>query len=828
MIRVSVITGVVALSWATPSFSQTVADFVQEVSKVQASNGVANDFFGWSAAIDGNWCLIGAQEKSYTAADSGAVYAFELSAGGTWVERQILIAESIDDSAYFGSAVALSGNDAAIGAANEGKVYIFELSAGGAWVESQQLTPSDLSGANNGRFGTALSMSGDTLFIGAPWDDEFGYRSGSVYVFERNEVGEWIEHQKLYGLFPTTYLSFGASVSVLGDRAIIGEPTETGAVNVSGWLYVYERTEGGLWSVTTSMTPSDSEAGDFFGSYCALVSEDHLLVGAPNNSGAGLSAGSAYAFSRVGPGNWVQTQRLVGSDTSVGDLFGWDIAAFGDRAIIGAWADNGASGLGVGSAYFFERADDGQWLEQKRLAGSDSGAIDQYGRAIAVSADSAVVTALGESSFQGAAHIYGFFDIVNLDFFETGYWDLSHALSEALPNDRLAVRATAFDYDGIINAMSPSLKFIAIEPIVMGSDLMFLPETGTTFMDSPDADDAGYAIEGRLVTPEGGSVLFSSLLLNQGAQFRQNECDLLVNGMFRNAGGVGYLGGEILAVDAETTVEGVNRVVRDTELYADYLNDGATIVHRGVLSIYGNLTNNGTLAGEVDTGPGFTGGDAPENGDGFSIGGSYTIGQNATLSMPDPVWWLRVGGDLDIAINDASRFAMSEATIELSGLATGSVQTLEALSADFGADESGFDPFNFPIGVLSVTSDSTTQLVNNHVNAVDTPCEVLYVNELLVANGGTLITNGCPIYARSATINGTVDDPDAIIIIEEAPGCPGDADGNNVVDGVDLAIVLGAWGSNDAAADVSGDGTVDGVDLAIVLGAWGGCSGGGS
>ena len=49
-----------------------------------------------------------------------------------------------------------------------------------------------------------------------------------------------------------------------------------------------------------------------------------------------------------------------------------------------------------------------------------------------------------------------------------------------------------------------------------------------------------------------------------------------------------------------------------------------------------------------------------------------------------------------------------------------------------------------------------------------------------------------------------------------------------MVDGVDLAIVLGAWGSNDAAADVSGDGTVDGVDLAIVLGAWGGCSGGGS
>ena len=92
------------------------------------------------------------------------------------------------------------------------------------------------------------------------------------------------------------------------------------------------------------------------------------------------------------------------------------------------------------------------------------------------------------------------------------------------------------------------------------------------------------------------------------------------------------------------------------------------------------------------------------------------------------------------------------------------------------------------------------------------------------AAGGTLLTNGCPIYARSATINGTVDDPDAIIIIEETPDCPGDVDGDGVVSGVDLAIVLGAWGSNDADADVSGDGTVDGVDLAIVLGAWGVCT----
>jgi hypothetical protein len=69
---------------------------------------------------------------------------------------------------------------------------------------------------------------------------------------------------------------------------------------------------------------------------------------------------------------------------------------------------------------------------------------------------------------------------------------------------------------------------------------------------------------------------------------------------------------------------------------------------------------------------------------------------------------------------------------------------------------------------------------------------VLYVDELVVSAGGTLLTNSCPIYARSATIDGTVDDPGNIIIVED--GCVGDLDDNGFVNGVDLAYVLGAWG----------------------------------
>lgn len=55
-----------------------------------------------------------------------------------------------------------------------------------------------------------------------------------------------------------------------------------------------------------------------------------------------------------------------------------------------------------------------------------------------------------------------------------------------------------------------------------------------------------------------------------------------------------------------------------------------------------------------------------------------------------------------------------------------------------------------------------------------------------------------------------------------SPACPGNVDGNGMVDAADLAILLGQWGTA-GAADLNGSGVVDAADLAILLGAWGSC-----
>ena len=49
---------------------------------------------------------------------------------------------------------------------------------------------------------------------------------------------------------------------------------------------------------------------------------------------------------------------------------------------------------------------------------------------------------------------------------------------------------------------------------------------------------------------------------------------------------------------------------------------------------------------------------------------------------------------------------------------------------------------------------------------------------------------------------------------------PGDINGDGVVDGTDLSILLGYWGLDAPDVDINGDGVIDGTDLSIVLGHW--------
>ncbi len=89
------------------------------------------------------------------------------------------------------------------------------------------------------------------------------------------------------------------------------------------------------------------------------------------------------------------------------------------------------------------------------------------------------------------------------------------------------------------------------------------------------------------------------------------------------------------------------------------------------------------------------------------------------------------------------------------------------------------------------------------------PANTLY----FTANG----TNGNKgLLGRIDSDDQSDPDPDP----DPDPGFNADIDGNQVVDGADLGLLLAAWDSSDESADLNGDGIVDGADLGLLLSQW--------
>ena len=823
----------VALSFSGASHGQTIDDFTP-VQKVTASDGAEYADFGHSVSISGDLMVAGAlyariDSGPASGSQTGSAYIFEQAGDGTWSEVAQLFASDAWSSDFFGRSVSISGDLVVVGASgnddngtSSGSAYIFEQDGKGTWSEVAKLTASDaVAGAI---FGYSVSISGDLVVVGASGNDDNGISSGSAYIYERDGNGAWSEVAKLNASDGNQADLFGSGVSISGDTVVVGSYLDDDNGFDSGSAYIYERAGDGTWPEVAKLTASDPDEYDEFG-FSVSISGDRVVVGADYDDDNGSASGSAYIFERNGKGTWSEVAKLTASDAAVSDRFGGSVAISGDLVLVGARLDDDNGWSNSGSAYVYERDGKGTWSEMAKLTASDGAENDWFGYSVSISDNQAVIGSKFDNdngTASGSAYIYGFGNVINLDNENKLYLGLVDAIEEANPNDRLAVQSKAFAIDGILNTTDMPLNFIAAEPIEFGSSMMFLPADNTSFIDSDDVDEAGYFVSGSLVGPDSGELIFSNLSLAEGGELVQNNASLYIHEGMSNESGTAYLAGNIFGgVGIVATSEnGTNRIARDTDIYGDYTNAGSTIIQRGILYIYGDLTNTGTLSGDYNNG--FTGGDTPEPGDGFNISGSYTIGQDATLSMPNPVWWLRVGGNLDIAIDDPANFGMSEATIELNGLAAGKVQAFEAMSADLGADEAGFDSSNFPIGTLRITGNSNTQLVNSHANSTGGACEVVYVNELVIESGGSLATGGCTIYTRSATINGEVDDPDSIVIIDEQPPCPGDLNNDGTINGADLGLIIAMWGTADG--DLTGDGTTNGADLGLLIAGWGLCN----
>ena len=233
---------------------------------------------------------------------------------------------------------------------HEGAAYVFVCDAQGNWLEEQKLVASD--GVLRDCFGYSVSISGDKAIVAAqPWGDD-NPRQGAAYVFVRDGQGNWTEEQKLVASDGMVGDEFGESVSMSGEGVIVGaDKADIGGNTEQGAAYVFVRDGQGNWTEEQKLVASDGMAGDWFG-VSVSMSGDRAMVGAHGASvGSNTYQGAAYVFVRDAQGNWLQEQKLVASDGMAGDWFGGSVSMSGDRAMVGA---RGADGYAYrGAAYIF-------------------------------------------------------------------------------------------------------------------------------------------------------------------------------------------------------------------------------------------------------------------------------------------------------------------------------------------------------------------------------------------------------------------------------------------------------------------------------------------
>jgi MYXO-CTERM domain-containing protein len=349
--------------------------------KLLASDAAELDQFGCSVSLAHDRALVGAFGESD---GRGAAYVF-VQSGDAWIEEQKLVASDGAELDKFGSSTSLGTDRILVGAygagSSRGAAYVF-VKSGDAWTEEQKLVASD--GAAGENFGYSVSLAGDRVLVGA-------HGSGAAYVFVRGGSA-WTEEQKLVASDGAADDAFGWSVALVGDRALVGAPGNDGA---RGTAYVFVRS-GSAWTEEQELVANDGVAFDNFGSAVSLAGQ-RALVGAYWNDDF---RGAAYVFVKSG-GSWTAEQKLVASDGAA-NQFGSGVSLVADRALIGAFAyDNGR-----GAAYVFSRNGDGNtWTEEQRLVPSD-GQADLFAWSVSLAADRALLGAMYNDQLRGAAYLF--------------------------------------------------------------------------------------------------------------------------------------------------------------------------------------------------------------------------------------------------------------------------------------------------------------------------------------------------------------------------------------------------------------------------------------
>jgi FG-GAP repeat/LVIVD repeat len=310
--------------------------------------------FGISVSISGNYAIVG------TNRDKEPVRIYQYN-GSSWVFMQKITDATGSVGDQFGHSVSISGNYAIVGArydgvganVNQGSASIYQLS-GGTWVLMNKITY--INGAANDQFGTSVSISGNYVIVGTPFDDVAGnVDQGSASIYQLN-AGMWAYMQTIAEAAVSPGDHFGFSVSISGNYLIVGANEDDIGANVNQGSATIYRYNGATWVFAQKITDDTGTTTDNFG-YSVSISGNYAIIGAIYDdyyngvvTNIGQGSASIYRFNGI---TFIKEQKLINTNGAENDHFGCSVSISGNYAFVGAYEDDVNLGLNQGAASIY-------------------------------------------------------------------------------------------------------------------------------------------------------------------------------------------------------------------------------------------------------------------------------------------------------------------------------------------------------------------------------------------------------------------------------------------------------------------------------------------
>ena len=266
-----------------------------------------------------------------------------------------------------------------------GAVYVYD--ANNLSATPTKLTAFD--GAGGEQFGQSVVTTADKIIVGSRADDDNGSSSGSVYVYDANNLSA--QPTKLTAFDGAANDLFGNLVAT-SDKIIVGA---WGDDSFTGSVYVYDAND--LSAQPTKLTAFDGAADDRFG-YSVAATADQIIVGAYRDES---STGSVYVYDTNDLS--AQPTKLTAFDGAANDHFAWSVAATANKIIVGAFADDD-SGSSSGSVYVYDA--NNLSATPTKLTAYDGTGGERFGWSVSASDDKIVVGAYYGANGYGAVYVY--------------------------------------------------------------------------------------------------------------------------------------------------------------------------------------------------------------------------------------------------------------------------------------------------------------------------------------------------------------------------------------------------------------------------------------